>query len=109
MTTGALFGLVSPGAAVLVAAAAVTGVRRRRRVRENLENMVMAHLDRFPDQTFESISWSVGLDADVVVGLVERLRTARRAQCRPERGALLYRRAPCPPVPPPVRSRSRGA
>ena len=97
-----LFGLVCPGA-VLMAAAAVTGVRRRRVVREN---MVMAHLDRFPDQTLDSISWSVGLDADVVVGLLERLRAARRAQCRPERGVLLYRRAPCPPVCPPARSRT---
>ncbi|MFI2380565.1 hypothetical protein ACH5AO_36975 [Streptomyces sp. NPDC018964] len=70
------------------------------------ENMVMAHLDRFPDQTLDSISWSVGLDADVVVGLLERLRAARRAQCRPERGALLYRRASCPPVFPPTRSRT---
>ncbi|WFB88477.1 MULTISPECIES: hypothetical protein [Streptomyces] len=87
----------------LVCLGAATGVRRRRVVRENRENMVMAHLERFPDQTLESISWSVGLDADVVIGLLERLRAARLAQCRPERGALLYRRAPCSPI----RSRAR--
>lgn len=105
MIPSLLFGLVCPGV-VLMTAAAVTGVRRRRMMREDCENMVMAHLDRFPDQTLEGISWSVGLDADVVVGLLERLRAARRAQCRLERGALLYRPASCSSVLPPLRSRT---
>ncbi|MET9110599.1 hypothetical protein [Streptomyces zhihengii] len=83
---------LGPGAAV-VAASVVRGLRRRRLARRD---EVLAHLGQFPDQTPQQIGWSVGLDADEVIDLLERLRVERLAQCRRDRGALRYRRAPRP-------------